>query len=329
MDDRNILEVKNLEVHFEARSGFLNNLLSREVPRIRAVDGVNFNLKKGEILSLAGESGCGKTTTGKAILRLVEPTGGKVYFRGQDLSLLTQKELREFRQQAQIIFQDPYESLNPRQTVFATVAEPLEVNRICDNTKEKEERVARALSDAGLKNPRDYFIRYPHELSGGQRQRIAIASALVLKPKFIVADEPVTMLDLSIRSGILKLMMELRDNKQISYLFITHDLSLAWLISDRIAVMYSGNIVEIGGAEQIIGSPAHPYTKALVSVIPNPERSSGTDRKLLEGEIPDPSSPPRGCKFHPRCSYAQPCCREERPLLREVEKDRFVSCHLV
>ncbi len=324
-----LLTVKGLEVHFAARSGFFSSLISKKISLVRAVDGLDFELGKGEILCLAGESGSGKTTTGKAILRLVEPTGGEVFFKGEEMNNFSRSRLRRFRQEAQIIFQDPFESLNPRQTVFSTVAEPLEVNHLTRSYQEKEERVAEALVDAGLSNPRELFMRYPHELSGGQRQRLAIAGALVLKPDFIVADEPVSMLDLSIRAGILKLMVDLRDEKGISYLFITHDLSLAWLISDRIAIMYLGKIVELGSANQVIKNPLHPYTKALVSVIPMPKRISLADKQLLKGETPDPVNIPRGCRFHPRCPAVQPRCREEAPLYREVASRHFGACHYI
>ncbi|MGB4681177.1 MAG: ABC transporter ATP-binding protein [Dethiobacteria bacterium] len=326
---QSLVSVEQLEVHFAARTGFFQSLLGKEMPAVRAVDGVSFELGKGEILCLAGESGSGKTTTGKAILRLVEPTGGKVLFKGEDVRAYSRSRLRAFRQQAQIIFQDPYESLNPRQTVFSTVAEPLEVNNLCRSQAEKEERVAQALADAGLHNPRELFFRYPHELSGGQRQRLAIAGALVLDPEFIVADEPVSMLDLSIRAGILKLMVELRDKKGIGYLFITHDLSLAWLVSDRIAIMYLGKIVELGSADGVIKEPLHPYTRALVSVIPTPRRRVITKQALLKGETPDPVNVPAGCRFHPRCPEVQPRCREEAPAYREVRPGHFAACHLL
>lgn len=329
LKNESLLQVKNLHVHFEVRSGFFASMVSKGASLISAVDGLDFVLDRGEILCLAGESGSGKTTTGKAILRLIEPTGGEIIFKDEDVRQFNRSRLRKFRQDAQIIFQDPYESLNPRQTVFATVVEPLVVNHICSSLKEKENLVEEALCDAGLSNPRELFMRYPHELSGGQRQRLAIASALVLKPDFIVADEPVSMLDLSIRAGILKLMVDLRNNKGISYLFITHDLSLAWLISDRIAIMYLGKIVELGDADAVIRAPLHPYTRALVSVIPVPKRVSLQGKTLLKGETPDPVNIPPGCRFHPRCPEAKPRCREEVPLYREAAPNHFGACHFI
>ncbi len=324
-----LISVDRLEVHFAVRAGLLQSMFGRETPVVRAVDGISFELGQGEILCLAGESGSGKTTTGKAILRLVEPTGGKIDYNGEDVRAYNRTRLRSFRQEAQIIFQDPYESLNPRQTVFNAVAEPLEVNNLCHSHEEKEERVAQALIDAGLHNPRELFMRYPHELSGGQRQRMAIAGSLVLGPKFIVADEPVSMLDLSIRADILKLMVDQRDEKGISYLFITHDLSLAWLVSDRIAIMYLGKIVELGDAGTVIKEPLHPYTKALVSVIPTPRRKVITHQSLLKGETPDPVNIPAGCRFHPRCPVAEKRCREVAPAYGEVRPGHFAACHLL
>ncbi len=328
-NENELLRVRDLQVHFETRTGFIDSLLSKNIRAVRAVDKIGFTLDRGEVLCLAGESGSGKTTTGKAVLRLIEPTGGEIFFKGDDVRSFNRSRLRRFRQEAQIIFQDPYESLNPRQTVFSTVAEPLEVNSLVHGQKEKEERVEEALCAAGLSNPRELFLRYPHELSGGQRQRLAIAGALVLDPIFMVADEPVSMLDLSIRAGILKLMVELRDSRGISYLFITHDLSLAWLVSDRIAIMYLGKIVELGCSNEMIKRPLHPYTKALVSVIPMPKKVSLAGKTLLKGETPDPVNIPVGCRFHPRCPQVEPRCREEEPVFREIGAGRFGACHFV
>jgi len=325
----NLLEVRDLEVHFAHRSSLLNILLGTQKKVVRAVDGISFHLQPGEILALAGESGSGKTTTGKAILRLVEPTGGRINFLGEEVRAFSRERLRRFRRDAQIILQDPFESLNPRQTVYQIVSEPLIVNGMIHNLKEQEEIVDQALIDAGLDNPRLLYYRYPHELSGGQRQRVAIASTLVLNPKLVVADEPVSMLDLSISAGVVKLMISLRDNRKISYLFITHELSLAWLVADRIGVMYLGKIVELGTADQIIKAPLHPYTKALVSVIPVPNKKVIQSAKLLKGETPDPINIPSGCRFHPRCPVAKPLCREVAPEYREIVKGRFVACHEV
>lgn len=324
-----LLQVSDLEVHFAHRTGLLDTILGKPKSVVRGVDGISFDLRQGEILGLAGESGSGKTTTGKAILRLVEPTGGKVNFLGEEVRDFTRERLRKFRRDAQIILQDPFESLNPRHTVFRIVAEPLIVNGITYNLKEQEEIVDQALIDAGMDNPRLFYYRYPHELSGGQRQRVAIASTLVLNPKLVVADEPVSMLDLSISAGVVKLMISLREQRKISYLFITHELSLAWLVADRIGVMYLGKIVELGTADEIIKTPLHPYTKALVSVIPIPKKKVITTAKLLKGETPDPINIPTGCRFHPRCPEAKPYCRERTPEYREVEKGRWVACHEV
>ncbi len=318
-----LVSVKDLKVHFDVKGGFFS-------PRriVRAVDGVSFEIRRGEILSLVGESGSGKTTTGKAILRLVEQTAGEVRFLGEPLGDRN-SALHDFRKKAQMIYQDPYQSLNPRQYIIDIVAEPLEVNGLVHTAEEREARVKAALARAGLMPPEDFFYRYPYELSGGQRQRVALASSLILDPEFVVADEPVSMLDASIRTGIVKLMLRQREERGTAYLFITHDLSLAWLISDRIAIMYLGKIMEIGSADDIINSGLHPYTKALIAIMPVPGAERREKRKLLAGDIPSAAVFTAGCKFHSRCPLAKDVCAEECPALVEVAPGHGVACHFV
>ncbi|MEO2076303.1 MAG: ABC transporter ATP-binding protein [Bacillus sp. (in: firmicutes)] len=325
----NVVEVKNLKVHFDGHQSFLKDFFSKEKKVIKAVDGIDFNIKKGEIVSLVGESGSGKTTTGKALLSLTHQSDGEILFEGESINQKNKKAMKLFRQKAQMIYQDPYQSLNPRNIIMDIVAEPLVVNKLVMSEQEKKERVILALESAGIKPAERFMYKYPHELSGGQRQRVVIASALILNPSFIVADEPVSMLDVSIRADILKLMVEQRDKKGISYLFITHDLSLAWLISDRIAIMYLGKIVEVGDAELIAGACLHPYSKALVSVMPVPRKIKNRERIILKGETPNPSRIPTGCRFHPRCPAATDRCKTEEPGLKEVADGHYVACHLV
>jgi len=359
---KDFLFVKDLQVWFPVRRGFIESLASKEQRFVKAVDGVSFNIKEREIFCLVGESGCGKTTTGKAILRLVEPTGGSVKYAGPGLTKalvaeaskqavqkkqMTSKEaeadlalniidvrklrkdkMKKLRQKMQMIFQDPYESLNPKQSIYDIVAEPLVVNNLGANEADREKRVIKALDDAGLRPPKDFMWRYPHEVSGGQRQRVGIAGALVLDPAFLVADEPVSMLDVSIRSEILKLMLDLRDNKGLTYLFITHDLGVAYVFSDRIGIMYLGKIVELGPTEEVIKGPRHPYTKALISVVPKPDPRMKTEKIILKGERPDPAHIPPGCRFHPRCPYAMPVCKVKEPSPVFVSPEHWVSCWL-
>jgi len=358
----NLLVVNKLNVWFSVRRGFIESLTSKEQKWVKAVDGVSFNIKEKEIFCLVGESGCGKTTTGKAILRLVEPTGGSVKYMGAgltsaiikeaaeeavsrkllkkeeaaadvkagavDVRHISKRKMKMLRQKMQMIFQDPYESLNPKQSIYDIVAEPLVVNNLGANEAEREKRVAKAIDDAGLRPPKDFMWRYPHEVSGGQRQRIGIAGALVLDPAFLVADEPVSMLDVSIRSEILKLMLDLRENKGLTYLFITHDLSVAYVFSDRIGIMYLGAIVELGPTEEVIKGPRHPYTKALISVVPKPDPRMKTEKIILKGERPDPSNIPPGCRFHPRCPFAMEICKKKAPEATFVSKEHWVSCWL-
>jgi peptide/nickel transport system ATP-binding protein len=323
--EKALLQVKDLSVDFDVKNSFLDNLFFRRKKMLRAVDGVSFSINRGEILSLVGESGSGKTTTAKAILKLVETCGGKVWFDGEEVGD-SFKEKKAFRNRAQMIFQDPYQSINPRHFIVDIVAEPLDVNDLVHTVKDRNARVKTALEQAGLHPAEDFFYRYPYELSGGQRQRVAIAGALILEPELIVADEPVSMLDASIRTGIIKLMVEMRDNKGIAYLFITHDLSLAWLISDKIAIMYLGKIMEIGSSDQIINRPRHPYTIALLDVMPKPGIKLTEKRHILKGETPSASEDIRGCNFNARCPLVNGICFEKEPQMHELEKDHLVAC---
>lgn len=322
MSETPLVSVRDLKVYFESRGGMFARRQT-----VRAVDGVSFDIGRGEILSLVGESGSGKTTTGKAILRLVPQTAGEVRFDGAPVRT-DNCALHDFRRRAQMIYQDPYQSLNPRQYIIDIVAEPLEVNHLIHTEEEREQKVREALERAGLLPPADYYYRYPYELSGGQRQRVAIASSLVLRPEFIVADEPVSMLDASIRTGIIKLMLKMRDEQGIAYLFITHDLSLAWLISDRIAIMYLGRIMELGTAEQIIRDARHPYARALLEIMPVPGVQRQGARHVLSGDIPSAAEEIHGCKFASRCPQAQERCRREEPVLREIDAGHTVACFL-
>jgi peptide/nickel transport system ATP-binding protein len=328
-----LLRLDDLHVDFPIRGGLLDSVL-RRAPRavIRAVDGIDLTIRKGEILGLVGESGSGKTTTGRVIVKLTRQTAGTMTFDGRDVSeLWGTKPLRPYRRRVQLIFQDPYETLNPKQTIGEFVAEPLIVNGLATGRRERDVRVHEALEAAGLRPGAEYAARYPHELSGGQRQRVVIAGALVMNPDLIVADEPVSMLDVSIRTELLRLMLALRWERGLTYLFITHDLSLAWVIADRIAVMYLGKIMEIGPAEAVIRSPHNPYTQALVSVSPSPDPP--TDRRrarrtILAGETPDAAHIPSGCRFHPRCPYAFDRCRVEEPPLFGVGGGQSAACWL-
>lgn len=320
-----VVKVKNLKKWFPVRTGLIQDLFSRKKRYVKAVDGVSFDIKKREIYGLAGESGCGKTTTGRVILRLLEPTEGEVYLGKQNIFTLTKRQLNEFRRKAQIIFQDPYESLDPRMNIFDFIAEPLAVHNIGN----EEELVANALKTVELNPPEEFFYRFPHELSGGQRQRVAVARAMILNPEFIVADEPVSMLDVSIRSSILKLMFKLRDEMGISYLYITHDLATTRQVCDRIAIMYLGKFAEEAVTEELLKEPLHPYTQALITAVPIPDPTARKSKVAISGEIPSPIDLPPGCRFRPRCPYAMDICKREEPSLVEVESNHKVACHLM
>ena len=325
-DKNNILEVKNLTKYFPIKSGFFKRL----VGNVLAVDDVSFNLIEGETLGLVGESGCGKTTASRCVLRAVDPTSGEINFRTSDgntvdMASLNSRELRPIRKEIQMIFQDPFSSLNARMTLLDIVGEPLLVNGV-SNRDERLERVSELLTLVGLRP--EYMQRYPHAFSGGERQRIGIARALALNPRVVVADEPVSALDVSVQAQVINLLMDLQEQLKLTYLFVAHDLSVVKQISDRVAVMYVGKMVEIASTKKIFEKPLHPYTEALLNAVPVPDpRKRKSEKKHLSGEVANPASPPSGCYFHPRCPYAQDICKTTKPTLEEVQPGRFVSCH--
>jgi len=320
MENNVLVEVKNLKKYFPIKSG----VLSRTKNYLKAVDGVDLKIYKGETIGIVGESGCGKSTTGRLILKLLEATEGEIFFEGKEITNLDRNELKNMRKDFQMVFQDPYACLNPRLSIKSIIEEPLKTHKY--SSAERKKKVEELLDKVGI--PKSYLDRYPHEFSGGQRQRIGIARALALNPKFIVADEPVAALDVSIQAQILNLMSDLQEEFNLTYLFIAHDLSVVQYISDRIGVMYLGSMVELSESQELFDYTIHPYTRALLSAIPIPDPEINKRQIDLEGEIPSPINPPKGCRFHTRCPYVEDICKKERPKFREVKKEHYVACHL-
>jgi len=321
--EKKLLEIKNLKKYFPVKAG----VFRKTVGYVKAVDDISFTIKKGETLGLVGESGCGKSTTGRTILRLLEASSGEIWFEGKDVLSLGKQDLRSMRKEMQIIFQDPYASLNPRMTVADIVGEPLDIHNLVSNRKERKEKVEEILTSVGL--GKEHMKRYPHEFSGGQRQRIGVARALAVDPKLIIADEPVSALDVSIQAQVINLMQDLQNEFGLTYLFIAHDLSVVKHISDRIAVMYLGKIVELADKKDLFANPLHPYTQSLLSAIPIADPTYDKDRIILEGDVPSPVDPPSGCRFHPRCPKAMDICSKKIPEFKEHKDGHFSACHLL
>lgn len=319
-----LIEVKNLKKFFVKNKGFIK----KDLEVVKAVDDVSFSIRRGETLGLVGESGCGKSTTGRTILRLYEPTSGEILYSGRDIAKLSREQMMPYRKKMQMIFQDPYASLNSRMTVSDIIGEPMDIHHLASG-KERQERIFELLDTVGLN--KDHAARYPHEFSGGQRQRIGIARSLAVDPEFIICDEPISALDVSIQAQVVNMLEDLQEQRGLTYLFIAHDLSMVKHISDRVGVMYLGSLVEIGTSSELYKNPVHPYTQALLSSIPvpDPDIAEASNRIVLEGDVPSPVNPPSGCKFRTRCRYAMDVCKEVTPVLKEVGKDHFAACHLL
>jgi len=322
-----LVEVTNLTKYFPVQTSFLESMLSRKKDYVRAVDGVSFAIKPGEIFGLVGESGSGKTTTGRLLVRLTEPTSGEVTFDGESVARLSSAQLRHFRRRAQIIFQDPTAALNPRMSIGQAIKSALDIHVIGSST-ERRQATLRMLERVGLAPVEVFYDKYPHQISGGQRQRVVIGRAMVLNPQFVVADEPIAMVDVSIRAQILDLMLSLKKEFGLTYVFITHDLATANYFCDRIAIMYLGKIAEVGLRDEVFKSPKHPYTVALMSAIPVPDPKHKAQKQIPRGEIPSPINPPSGCRFHPRCPYAFDRCSKEEPKMTKLSDTHYVACHL-